>query len=148
MSDATTIGGLAASILAMAADVAVKTGVSEGVRDAYKALRERVATWARSDVEALEKTPTSRARQVVVAQEIDKRSADDQTYVRELTVALSEVLRTAAQAGPIGIDLGQMEATHIQLGEINVEEGIGVRADEIRTGDLSIDRITVGKQER
>lgn len=71
MSDPVTIGTLAASMLTMAAKAVLETSVGEVVKDAYKNLKEKVATWARSDVDALEETPTSVSRQTAIAEEIE-----------------------------------------------------------------------------
>jgi hypothetical protein len=149
MSDPVTIGMLAASALAMAAEAVVKSSVGEVVKDAYKALKEKVATWTGSDVEALEKTPTSPARQAVIAEEIDRQSPADQADIKTLTIALNEALRNAAHAAPIGIDIGRLEVARVQLAAINVTEGVGFRADEVKTtGDFTTGPITVGKPER
>jgi len=53
MSDPVTIGVLTASALAMAAEAVVKIAVGEAVKDAYKALKDKVAVWIGGDVEAL-----------------------------------------------------------------------------------------------
>ena len=42
MSDPVTIGALAASALAMAADAALKGAVGEAVKDGYKVLKEKI----------------------------------------------------------------------------------------------------------
>jgi hypothetical protein len=60
MSDPVTIGVLVASALAMAAEAVVKTGVGEVVKDAYHALKAKIAAWCGSDVEALADEPTSK----------------------------------------------------------------------------------------
>ena len=149
MSDPVTIGVLAASALAMAAEAMVKSSVGEVVKDAYKALKDKVANWVRGDVEALEKTPTSTTRQAVIAEEIDKQSPADKANIKMLAIALNEALRSAAQAGPIGIDIGRLEAARVQLAAINVSEGVGFRVDEMKTtGDFTTGPITVGKPER
>jgi hypothetical protein len=149
MSDPVTIGTLAASVLAMAAEAVVKSGVGEVVKDAYKALKEKVAIWARGDIEALAKTPTSTSRQVVIAEEIDRQSPEDQADIQKLAIALNDALRNAARAGPIGIDIGRLEAARVQLAAINVTEGVGFRADEVKTtGDFTTGPIIVGKTER
>jgi hypothetical protein len=149
MSDPVTIGVLAASALGMAAEAVVKSSVGEVVKDAYKALKDRVAIWIRGDIEALEKTPTSALRQAVIAEEIDKQSPVDHAEIKALTIALNDALRKAAQAAPIGIDIGRLEAARVQLTAINVTEGVGLRADEVNTtGDFTTGPITVGKPER
>jgi hypothetical protein len=140
---------LAASALAMAAEAVVKSSVGEVVKDAYKALKEKAAAWTGSDVEALEKAPTSTARQAVIAEKIDRQSPADQADIKTLAVVLNEALRNAAHAGPIGIDIGRLEAARVQLAVINVTEGAGFRADEVKTaGDFTAGPITVGKPER
>jgi hypothetical protein len=45
MSDPVTIGTLAASVLAMAAEAVFKSSVGEVVKDAYKNLKERIEAW-------------------------------------------------------------------------------------------------------
>jgi hypothetical protein len=146
MSDPVTIGTLAASVLAMAAEAMFKSGVGEIVKDAYKNLKEKVAVWSRNDVGALEKVPTSTSRQAVIAEEIDRQSPQDQAEIKTLVATLSEALRDAAHANPIGIDVGRLEAARVQLGELNVTKGIGFRVDEVKTtGDFTTGPITVGK---
>jgi hypothetical protein len=149
MSDPVTIGALAASMLAMAAEAVFKSSVGEVVKDAYKNLKEKVAVWCRGDIEVLENTPTSVLRQAVIAEEIDRQSPEDQADIKRLAAALSEALRNAAHAGPIGIDVGRLETARVQLAERNVTEGIGFRADEVKTtGDFTVGPITVGKPQR
>jgi hypothetical protein len=145
MGDPVTIGILAASALAMAAEAVVKSSVGEVVKDAYKALKDKVATWIRADVEALENTPTSKSRQAVIAEEIDKQSPEDRAYIQKLVIALNEALRNAAQAGPIGLDIRRLEAARVELAAINVTEGVGLRAGEVKTtGEFKTGPITVG----
>jgi hypothetical protein len=149
MSDPVTIGTLAASMLAMAAEAVVKSGVGEVVKDAYTALKEKLAIWARGDIEALAKTPTSTSRQVVIAEEIDRQSPEDQADIQKLAIALNDALRNAARAGPIGIDIGRLDAARVQLAALNVTDGVGFRAGEVKTtGDFTTGTITVGKPER
>jgi hypothetical protein len=144
MTDPDTIGTLAAAAFAMAAETVVKTGVGEGVKTAYAALKNKIAVWCGSDVEVLAKYPQSK----VIAETIDQQSADDRAEIKSLALALNEALRNAAKAG-VGIDLGRLEANNVRLGNINVFEGIGIRADEVKIpGDFSVDSLTVGKPKR
>jgi hypothetical protein len=149
MSDPVTIGVLAASALSMAAEAVVKSSVGEVVKDAYKALKEKVSSWVASDVDALERTPTSTSRQAVIAEEIDRQSTEDRADIQKLAIALNEALRNAARSGPIGIDIGRLEAGRVQLAAVNVTEGVGLRADEVKTpGDFTTGPLNVGKPER
>ena len=142
MGDPVTIGVLTASALAMAGEAALKGAVGEAAKDAYKALKSRVAQWAGSDVEALEKTPTSQARQAVVAEVVDGQPGEEQAAVRLLA---QELLAALKRKGNVGLDIGRLEALEVQLGDIKVTEGTGARIEEARVlGTFSAGNITVG----
>jgi len=142
MADPVTIGAFAASALAMAGEAALKGAVGEAVKDAYKDLKSRVAKWAGSDVEALEKTPASLARRAVVAEVIDNQSEEEQAA---LHVLAHELVAALKRSGAIGLDVGRLEAREVQLGDITVREGTGARMDEVRVqGTFSTGNITVG----
>jgi hypothetical protein len=138
-----TIGALAASALAMASDV-VKGVVGEAVKDAYKALKEKVAGWGAGDVKALEETPTSAARRAVVAEVIDAQPVDQQSEVRALAQRLIMVLK---KDRPIGLDIGLLDKVDTELGDITAREGTGVRIEEAKGGRLKIGAINVGPSE-
>src|SRR6266849_8377561 len=143
MADPVTIGAFAASALAMAGEAALKGAVGEAVKDAYKDLKSRVAKWAGSDVEALEKTPASLARRAVVAEVIDNQSEEEQAA---LHVLAHELVAALKRSGAIGLDVGRLEAMEVQLGDITVREGTGARMDEVRVqGTFSTGNITVGR---
>jgi hypothetical protein len=142
MADPITIGALTASALAMAGEAALKGAVGEAAKDAYKALKSRVAQWAGSDVEALEKTPTSQARRAVVAEVVDNQSGNEQAAVRVLAQQLLAALK---RSSPVGLDIGRLEAVEVQLGNITVTEGTGARFKEVRVdGTFSTGNISVG----
>jgi len=133
MSDPVTIGFLAVSALAMAAEAVVKAGVGEVVKDAYKALKTKIAFWCGDDVEALVKEPTSKERQLTVAEKIDQQSPADHAEIKTLTLALNEALRKAADAGPIGLDVGKIDAARIALEATKIQSGTGIKVGEAKT---------------
>jgi hypothetical protein len=142
MADPITIGVLTASALAMAGEAALKGAVGEAAKDAYKALKSRVAQWAGGDVEALEKTPASQARRAVVAEVVDSQSGQDQAAVRALARQLLAALKRSDR---VGLDIGRLEAMEVQLGDITVTEGTGARIEEVRaSGTFSVGNISVG----
>jgi len=146
MADPVTIGVLTASALAMAGEAALKGAVGEAAKDAYKALKNRVARWAGSDVEALEKTPASQARRAVVAEVVDSQSEEEQAAVRALAQQLVAALK---RSGPVGLDVGRLEAMEVQLGDITVTEGTGARFGEVRLdGTFSAGNISVGNNSK
>lgn len=77
MPDPLSIGALAASALSMAGPEALKPGVSEAVKDAYKALKDKVSHWASGELATLEAAPSSKGKQLAVAEIIDTQSDDD-----------------------------------------------------------------------
>ncbi|MEA2840867.1 MAG: hypothetical protein QOF41_2197 [Methylobacteriaceae bacterium] len=148
MSDPVTIGGLAALALSMGAQAALKGVVGEAAKTAYNTLKAKVSAWAGSDVQALEKTPGSKARQDVVAEAIDQQPPDDQQGVRELAKVLLDQLERVQSSTPVGIDIGKLKAARVKLGEIDVSKGIGVRMGEVETaGDFETSKVTVGQNQ-
>lgn len=146
MSDPVTIGAIASMVLSMASEAALKGAVGEAVKDAYKALKGKISHWAAGDVEALERNPASLPRRAVLAEVIDQLPENDKISVQALTTELAEALKKRATEGPIGIDVGRLEAARVQLGTINVHEGVGFRAEEVKTtGDFEVKELNVGK---
>jgi hypothetical protein len=127
----------------MAGEAALKGAVSGLVKDGYTALRSRVAAWAGGDVEALEKAPESPARRAV-AEAIDSRPADEQEAARALARQLIAALKDAGGA-PVGLDIGSLDALAVELGNIAVSAGTGVRIGDARVnGSFKAGDITVG----
>lgn len=141
-----TIGALAVEALSIAAQAALRGTVGEAVKDAYKALKHKIAQWAEGDITALEKAPDSKERQEILTKEIDKQLPQDLAQIRSLAAALIDEMEKRQRSGPIGVDIGRLEAMRVRLGEMNVTEGIGFRANEVVTpGEFTLDKLTVGK---
>jgi hypothetical protein len=98
MNDTVTIGTLAASALAMASDETVKGFVGEAVKDAYKALKTKIARWTGADVDALEKAPASAVGQSAVAEAIDGQPPGEQALVKALAAELVAALKSETHA--------------------------------------------------
>lgn len=150
MGDPITIGMLAASALSMAAEAALKGVTTEAVKDAYKALTARVTAWASSDLESLKKEPSSKGRQTIIAEILDRQNADDRLNVKVLAETLIAALRIS---GSVGLDVGYLEALDVEIGNITVSEGVGARIgvaevqETFRTGDIDV-QSTRGKHTR
>ncbi len=144
MADPLTVGTLAASALAMAGEAALKGVVGEAVKDAWKALKEKVGRWASSDLAALEKAPVSAGRQAVVAEAIDGRPDDEKAIVLALAEQLIKALRETRNDN-FGLDVQRLEALEVQLGEITVTGGTGARFSDTKVhGKFSAGPIKVG----
>jgi len=142
MSDPVTNGVVVASVLAMAAEAVIKSGVGEVVKDAYKALKERVSQWASGEVAALEAAPSSKGKQLAVAEIVDVQTQENKDALR----ALAEiVIAKLKECGPaIGADFSRVKDLEIQLGNITVMSGIGVRVQDARGGTVKAGDFVVG----
>lgn len=146
MSDPVTIGVVVGSVLAMAAEAVFKSGVGEATKDAYKALKERVSQWASGEVATLEAAPSSKGKQLAVAEIIDAQTQDD----KDALLALAEIVITKLKesAPAIGADISRVTDLEIQLGNITVTRGIGVRLTDARGGTVTTGDIVVGSEKK
>jgi hypothetical protein len=142
MADPVTVGSLVAGALSMAAEALLKGTVGEAAKDGYNALKEKVAHWASGDIVELEKTPSSGARQAVIAEIIDGQSEEDRESLRTLAKALVTKLKESPPA--IGLDISRLNALEVQLGNITVTRGIGARIEEASVETLKTGNISVG----
>jgi hypothetical protein len=141
MVDPVSVGVLVAGVLGMAADAALKGAVGEAVKDAYKALKDRLHC-ASGEVAALETRPSSNGLQIAVAEIVDVQSEDDKQALCLLAETLVARLKESAPA--IGLDIGRLTAIEAQLGNITVTSGIGARIEDARVGTFKTGDISVG----
>jgi hypothetical protein len=147
MTDPLTIGGLTALALGTAADAMLKGAVGEAVKDAYSALKDRIAVWAGRDVATLELAPDSNRTRLAIAEIVDRQSADELSELRDVVDKLIDALKNASRSTPIGIEIDELEAARINLPAITVTEGTGFRARTVTTtGDFTGNPVIVGKQ--
>ena len=79
-----------------------------------------------------------------MAEKINRQPPGELAEIRTLALALNDALREAAKAGAVGIDVGRLEATGVQLEELNVSDDVGYRAAEVTTtGDLTARDVNV-----
>jgi hypothetical protein len=142
MVGAVTVGSLVVEALSMAAEAMLKGAVGEAVKDGYKALKEKVSRWASGDVEELEKTPSSAARQDNIAKIIDAQSQEDRKSLRDLAEALVAKLKESGPA--IGLDIGRLTDVEIRLRKVTVTQGVGAHINEMRGGRMDVDELKVG----
>jgi hypothetical protein len=142
MPDSITLGVLVASALAITAEAILKHTASHAVKESHQDLKATVARWSVGDVEALERAPTSASRQAVVAEIIDGLPANDQAAMQILAERLIAGLRGAG-APAIALDIGSLQANEVQLGDITVVDGMGVRIADVEVaGDFRTGHIT------
>jgi hypothetical protein len=121
MADPITVGALVALALSSTAGEVFKSTVSEVVKDAYKALREKILPVAGHDIAALEKTPTSKARQEIIAELVDGLPADQREPIRALANQL--IKASIKEPATSDIVLTGLHARGINVGGIVTTEG-------------------------
>jgi len=142
--DPVTIGAFVSTALGIAGEAIVKGTAELAIKDAYAALKSKISGWiSGEDVAALEKAPTSAARQAVIAEAVDALPEADKAAVLPLAQGVADRLKESKT--PIGVDISRLTAAQIQLGRISVTEGVGARiADSDITGTVSTGDIVVG----
>jgi hypothetical protein len=142
--DPVTIGAFVSTALGIAGEAIVKGTAELAIKDAYAALKSKISEWiSGEDVAALEKAPTSAARQAVIAEAVDALPEADKAAVLPLAQGVADRLKESKT--PIGVDISRLTAAQIQLGRISVTEGVGARiADSDVTGTVSTGDIVVG----
>ncbi len=146
MSDPLTIGTVVSLALSLASEAALKGAVEEGVKDAYKALKHKIAYWASVDVEALEKNPSSLGRRTVIAETVDKLPDGEKSSVKILADSLVKELEHNVAQGLVGIDVGELVAARIKLDGITVHEGTGIIVQKmVAKEDFELKNLTVGE---
>jgi hypothetical protein len=146
VSDPVTIGLLVANAMGIAGKAALDGAVGAAVKDLYGQLKTHVAALAHHDVEALEKAPTSVARQAALAEVLD---AQDPVALRDLLPLAQRLLAELERAAPVGVDIGHLKAMNVRLADIEVSAGVGFRADRVEAeGDFTLERLTAGSTKK
>jgi hypothetical protein len=147
MVEPLTMGALITAALGAGAAAVGKGALGQAGKDAYEALKTKLMHWAGRDVAALETEPTSEVSRRAIAKAIDERGDDDRNQLANLAEALLRELRKEVNRhGPIGVQIGELQALEVQLGEIKTRAGIGLKIDRATTsGTFRIDKIDTGE---
>ena len=117
-----------AAALAFAGGEAAKTVVAEGVKDAYRAVKEFLSRkYPQVDLTAVEKDPESKGQQLVLIEKLsNSEAAADPEFsplAKQLVDAVAAELR---KAGPqTGVQLDDFEAASLRINDV-VDSGTGV----------------------
>lgn len=131
MADPATIGTLAAAALSAGAGALGKEAVGVVVKDAYAALKAKLAGLiGSSDVDKLEADPESKGRALTLSEEVDKQPDAARAEIK----ALAEALQAAFQAA------GQGTAVDNRITQINVSADRGgiAAGRDVNLGDLNL----------
>ena len=141
------ISAISLSLALGAGAVAGKEIVSALVKDAYAALKARIASrYPEVSVEQLEAAPQSKARRAVIEEDLTAAGAEtDLDLVAAARELIERVKRDApAAATAIGVDLKDVEAANLRLADITAS-GTGVKVEKSKVhGDIDIQGVRAG----
>ena len=141
------ISAIALSLALGAGAIAGKAVVSELVKDAYAALKDRIKQrYPKVSVEQLEEAPQSKSRRAVVEEDLENAGAGTDGELVEAANRLIELVRTQmpGAAAAIGVDLKDVEAANLRLRDISASGAgaTGVKARGVRvSGDIDISNV-------
>jgi hypothetical protein len=93
MIDPISVGSLVALVLSTATEAVAKGVVEDATKYAYKALKEKLSQLGSAEVDALETSPGSIGRQLVVAELVDAQPKDAQESLYNLAGELAAALK-------------------------------------------------------
>jgi hypothetical protein len=117
-----------AAALAFAGGEAAKTVVAEGVKDAYRSVKEFLShKYSQVDLTPVEKAPESKARQAVLVEDLTSSGAaadaDFSPLAKQLVDAVAaEVRKTGPQTG---VQLDDFESASLRISDV-IASGTGV----------------------
>jgi hypothetical protein len=141
------ISAIAISLALGAGATAGKEVVGAVVKDAYSKLKELVRSrYPKVSVDHLEQAPESKARRVIVEEELTAAGAGQDA---ELVVAAQKLIELIQQHAPdaaaaIGVDLKDVSAANLRLADI-AAAGTGGKVERgTFTGDIEIKGVRAG----
>jgi hypothetical protein len=134
--------------LALGAGAGLKETAETAVKDAYAGLKGLIhSKHEKVDLRPLEEAPGSKARQAVVAEDLNTSHAgEDADVLRQAKVLLDVIRERDPRAGEsIGVDLSDIEGASLRIADV-VASGAGVRARGARiSGDIEITGVRAGQ---
>lgn len=136
-----TIGELAAAALATAAGAGLNEAVKGAAKDAYEALKRRLWARAATEITSLEEMPTSKDKMEAISRIIETFADENKEEIRTIVKLLLKELHT--QFSPVGIDISELTARVISIGNVRAVDGRGARihksaVDSLSTGNIHV----------
>jgi hypothetical protein len=141
------ISAVALSLVLAAGAIAGKEVVSALVKDAYTALKDLIKNrYPKVSLEQLEQAPGSKDRRAEVERDLTASGAGQDADLVAAAHKLIELVQqhASATASAIGIDLKDVAAANLRLGDI-AASGTGVKVEHgTFTGDIDIRGVRAG----
>jgi hypothetical protein len=127
-----------------------KETATAAIKDAYAALKTRIQRhYSGVSIEQLESQPTSKARQEVVGEDLEREGASADPEVARLARELVGLIEQQApdEARTIGVDMGALENAKAEFDEVLAGHGAtGVKIDTVTGGELKFGKVRAGTQ--
>ncbi len=138
------------SALSTGAAVGGKEIATQALKDAYAGLKGWIkGHYPGVGIEQLEKQPTSKARQEVVGEDLEREGASQDTELVKLARTMVELIQKQAPdvARSIGVDVGELDQANVTFGNVLAGRGAtGVKVDKVKGGTLSFQDVTAGSE--
>jgi len=124
------------SALYTGAALGSKEIATQALKDAYAGLKGRIKShYPGVSIQQLEKQPTSKARQEVIGEDLEREGASEDTEVVKLARTMVELIQKQAPdvARSIGVDLGELDQADVTFGNVLAGRGAtGVKVDKVK----------------
>jgi hypothetical protein len=139
------------SALSTGAALGGKEIATQALKDAYAGLKGWITShYPGVSVEQLEKQPTSKARQEVVGEDLEREGASADTELVKLAKTVVDLIQKQAPeiARSIGVDLGELDQANVTFGKVlaSSRDATGVKIDKVKGGTLSFQDVTAGSE--
>ena len=139
------------SALSTGAALGGKEIAAQALKDAYAGLKGWITShYPDVSVEQLEKQPTSKARQEVVGEDLEREGASADTELVKLAQTVVDLIQKQASpeiARSIGVDLGELDQANVTFGNVLASrDATGVKIDKVKGGTLSFQDVTAGSE--
>jgi internalin A len=137
--------------LALGAAAGLKGSTEQRIKEEYttlKALLKSKCPQANSSIDKLEHAPDSKARRVVVEEDLTKEGADHSAQILEQAKALLDVIvqRAPNTADALGVSLRDITGASIRIADV-LSSGSGVSIEGVDIGgDITIQDVRAGQQ--
>ena len=127
-----------------------KEAATAAVKDAYAGLKAWIQRhYSGVSIEQLEDQPTSKARQEVVGEDLEREQASADPEVARLARELVALIEKEApdQARAIGVDIGALQNAKAEFEQVVAMQGAtGVKIDTVSGGELKFGKVTAGTE--
>jgi hypothetical protein len=123
---------------------------TDAVKDAYSGLKAWLKNhYPRVSVDQLEEQPASKARQAVVAEDLEREGASKDADLIRLAQTVVELIQKQGPdvARSIGVDLGTLDQANVTFGNVFAGKGeTGVKIENVSGGSLVFGDVTASSE--